>query len=144
MLSDNIKKYQEAIEEAKKHPNEIPFLRVARIRGWNLALEIGHEQVAKYWNDHLPKSVWIDHDAFEDKGETPEYLTDEEMKHIVLARGGTVTFGEKGFDPMWQWKFPKPNLSHVEEQRRKKAWLKRMPKNNENQYGYGNNKYHGD
>lgn len=144
-LVDKIEIYRKAIEELAKNPNLIPLMRQAQIAGWNVSLANNMpEAVADTWNKYLPKNLKVNRDSFEDKGQAPDFLTDEEMEEIAKLRGIGTHHTQDKYDSMWKWKFIKPEQSHIQTQRFARERSKRLKQQQVDEYGYGGKNYQGD
>jgi len=103
--------------------------------------------IATLWNKELPKQVKVNEDAFEDRGISPSSLNSEEKAEVMKCMGKELDPMKEGFDPFYEWKFPKPTPSPLAEAHRAKAlkqideWKKNKP---HDPYGYNQGRYMGD
>ena len=147
-LSDNKQEaFLESLELVKKFPSSIPCVRFAQINAWNYAQIYDPLKVAIAWNEELPKQVRVNEDAFVDRGINPSFLSSEEKKEVATCLGFELDPMKEGFDPFYEWRFPKPTPSPLAEAYRAKAlkeideWKKNKP---HDPYGYNQGRYMGD
>lgn len=134
----------ESLDLVKRFPSSIPCIRLAQINAWNYAFIKCPLMIATLWNKELPKQVKINEDAFIDKGTTPSWLTDEEKKDIAQKLGMELDPMKEGFDPFYQWRFPRPETSPIQEARDRKAMERNRNNNAHDAFGYNQGRYMGD
>lgn len=110
---DPIQHFKKAISLLQNNPDCEACLAYGRIAGWNYALEETPLLITALWNAMLPKKLHVGHDAFEDKGWTPENMTRNQMEKIQEIEKVPTDPMVKGFDPFYFWKMPYPTQSKV-------------------------------
>lgn len=108
---EDIEMYKRGIGLLQNNPDSIACLKFCRLAAWNFALHESPLMAVAAWNALLPTELKVNIDAFEDKGETPDWMTKAEMEEIRKIEGVTDDPMEKGFDPFYTWKFPQPRQS---------------------------------
>jgi len=147
-LSDNKQEaFLESLDLVKRFPSSIPCIRLAQINAWNYARIKCPLMIATLWNKELPKQVRVNEDAFIDRGINPSFLSSEEKKEVATCLGFELDPMKEGFDPFYEWRFPKVIPSPIAEARMEKIrkeqeeYKKNKP---HDPYGYNQGRYMGD
>ncbi len=112
--------YARALKLLQANPKSIACLHFAQIEGWNFDFIESPLISVAMWNNYLPGKLRVGHDAFVDKGTTPEHLNRSEMEEIQELEGVTNDPMKEGFQPFYTWSFsvPKQSKLYIEKQRK--------------------------
>ena len=112
--NEPIKTYKRALVLLRENQISQACLVFARIAGWNFAFAESPAMAMVVWNLFLPKSLRVNIDAFEDKGQTPDHLTQDQKSEIKILEGIPNDPKHKDFQPFYEWGLPRPNQSPIE------------------------------
>ena len=114
------KNFARALKLLRANLDSDACVRFAQIEGWNFSFYEDPLMAAAMWNNYLPCKVRVGHDAFIDKGITPEHLTRSEMEEIQELEGVTNDPMKEGFQPFYTWTFsvPKQSKVYIDQQRK--------------------------
>lgn len=110
-LYKELPSFVDGLELLEKNLKSDVCLKYARITGWNFALETNPLLAAGIWNEVLPQELKIGHDAFEDKGEDIDWLSQDELHELQKIMKIPDDPHDPKFRPFWQWEMPKPKQS---------------------------------